>query len=78
MLPVLCACPVALLRCCLLSCINRWHTAKQPGRPCMLTFHSTCVAPAVQCNIAACLSGSQEIAELAHCIDNIAQVVWCT
>lgn len=26
------------------------------------------------CDIAACLSGSQEVAELAHCTDNIAQV----
>ena len=30
------------------------------------------------CDIAACLSGSQEVAELAHCTDNIAQVTWCT
>jgi hypothetical protein len=33
---------------------------------------------AAQCDIAACLSGSQEVAELAHCTDNIAQVAWCT
>ena len=26
------------------------------------------------CDIAACLSGSSEVAELAHCTDNIAQV----
>jgi hypothetical protein len=30
------------------------------------------------CNIAACLSGNDEVAELAHCTDNIAQVAWCT
>jgi len=49
--------------------------------PCDNCLISTMVALqylACICNIAACLSGSQEIAELAHCIDNIAQVVWCT
>ena len=30
------------------------------------------------CNIAACLSGSEEINELANCTDNIAQISWCT
>ncbi|KAK9835363.1 hypothetical protein WJX81_004892 [Elliptochloris bilobata] len=30
------------------------------------------------CNIAACLSGSEEINELANCTDNIAQLSWCT
>ena len=29
------------------------------------------------CDIAACLSGSSEVAELAHCTDNIAQVGRC-
>ncbi|CAL8465263.1 g4798 [Coccomyxa elongata] len=30
------------------------------------------------CNIAACLSGNDELGELAHCTDNIAQVAWCS
>jgi len=30
------------------------------------------------CDIAACLSGSQELAEIANFIDQIAQLIWCS
>lgn len=44
---------------------------------CLHFFAGTMMAAqylACLCDIAACLSGSSEVAELAHCTDNIAQV----
>ena len=48
-------------------------------QPLALTYAGAMITAqylACLCDIAACLSGSQEVAELAHCTDNIAQV--CT
>ncbi|CAL5222266.1 g4604 [Coccomyxa viridis] len=45
---------------------------------CLIGAMVTAQYLACLCDIAACLSGSQEVAELAHCTDNIAQVLWCS
>lgn len=63
---------------------TRWAIQDQqrisntPCDNCLIGTMIFCQYLACLCDIAACLSGSQELAELAHCIDNIAQLIWCS
>ena len=63
---------------------TRWAIQDQqrimntPCDNCLIGTMVFCQYLACLCDIAACLSGSQEIAEIAHIIDNIAQIIWCS
>ena len=63
---------------------TRWAIQDQqrimntPCDNCLIGTMIFCQYLACLCDIAACLSGSQEIAELAHLIDITAQAIWCS
>ncbi|DBA97993.1 TPA: hypothetical protein ACH3X3_012829 [Trebouxia sp. C0006] len=63
---------------------TRWAIQDQqrimntPCDNCLIGTMVFCQYLACLCDIAACLSGSQELAEIANFIDQIAQLIWCS
>jgi hypothetical protein len=58
-----------------------WLSCRHPNRltrACVCAAQITLQYLACVCDIAACISGSSEIAELANLIDCLADITWCT